>query len=161
MLDIIAAWALFILLKPVNQHLSLLTGWFRLVYAIIALSALTNLVTVLPILHNTNFAKTFQPGLQNIQIDLSISAFKNGWYFGLIFFGIHLGLLGYLVFRSGYIPKILGILLVISALGYFLNAVRPYLFPSANLDFAKYTFFGELIFMVWLLIRGPMIKEQS
>jgi hypothetical protein len=91
----------------------------------------------------------------------SLEAFRSSWYFGLLFFGIHLGLLGYLVVRSNYIPRILGILLIIAGLGYLINALKPVLFPNINIDFAQFTFYGELIFMLWLLIKGPRIKESN
>ena len=92
---------------------------------------------------------------------ISLHAFRHDWYFGLLFFGIHLGLLGYLVFRSEYIPKILGVLLIIAGLGYLITTLKPYLFPNLNLDFARFTFYGELIFMLWLLIKGSRIKESD
>jgi len=159
--DMLAAWALYVLLKPVNEHLSLLTAWFRLVYAIIALVALVNLVTILKLLNNADYLKVFQPDQLNAQVELSLNAFKNGWYFGILFFGIHLGLLGYLVFRSDYIPKILGILLIIAGAGYLINALKPFLFPGINLDFTKFTFYGELIFMLWLIIKGSRLQESQ
>ncbi len=159
--DLLAAWALYVLLKPVNENLSLLTAWFRLVYTIISIVALSNLVTVLKILSNIDYIKTFQPDQLNMQINLSLNAFKNGWNFGIIFFSIHLGLLGYLVFRATYIPKIMGVLLIIAGLGYLINAVKPFLFPDIDLDFAKFTFYGELVFMLWLIIKGSWIKEPN
>jgi len=159
--DILAAWALYVLLKPVNENLSLLTSWFRLVYTVMALVALFNLITILNLTNDAGYLKTFQTDQLNAYVNISLHAFKNGWYFGILFFGIHLGLLGYLVFRSEYIPKILGILLIIAGLGYFINGVKPLLLPDINLDFAKFTFFGELIFMLWLLIKGSRIQESN
>ena len=159
--DLLVAWALYVLLKPVNEHLALLTAWFRLVYAIISLVALLNLVTVFRLLNTSNYLIAFQPGELNAQVMLSVNAFRNQWYFGLIFFGIHLGLLGYLVIRSNYIPRILGVLLIITGVGYLLTTLRPYLFPNINVDFAGYTFYGELIFMLWLLIKGSRIQESN
>jgi Domain of unknown function (DUF4386) len=159
--DVLVAWALYLLLKPVNENLSLLTAWFRLVYTVIALIALLNLVTVLRLVNPSNPSAIAQPDLLQAQVMFSIQAFKSHWYFGLLFFGIHLGLLGYLVFVSKYIPRILGVLLVIAGVGYMLTTLKPYVFPGLNLDFAEYTFYGELIFMVWLLVRGPRIKESN
>jgi len=52
-------------------------------------------------------------------------------------------------------------LLIIAGLGYLLTSLKPFLFPDINLDFAAYTFYGELIFMLWLLIKGPRIKELN
>jgi len=157
--DLVVAWALYVLLKPVNEDLSLLTAWFRLVYTVIALVALLNLVTVLQLLNPSDYLRVLQPDQLHAQIMLSLRAYKSHWYFGLLFFGIHLGLLGYLVLRSKYIPGILGVLLIIAGLGYLLTTLKPYLFPNINLDFAEYTFYGELIFMLWLLIKGPRIKD--
>lgn len=159
--DLIVAWALYVLLKPVHENLSLLTAWFRLVYTVIALVALLNLVTVVRLLKTSATLPGFQPAQLYTQVMLLIDTFRSNWYFGLIFFGIHLGLLGYLVIRSSYIPKILGVLLIVAGLGYLLTNLKPFLFPNINLDFAQYTFYGELIFMLWLLIRGPKIKEDN
>ena len=155
--DVLVAWALYVLLKPVNENLSLLTAWFRLVYAVIALVALLNLVNVLQLLNTSDYVTAFQSN----QVMISLNAFRHDWYFGLLFFSIHLGLLGYLVFRSGYIPRILGVLLIIAGLGYLVTTLEPYLFPNLNLDIARFTFYGELIFMLWLLIKGSRIKESN
>ncbi len=157
--DLVLAWALYILLRPVNEHLSQLTAWFRLVYTVIALVALLNLVTVFRLLTTADYLKLFEPDRLYAQAMIYLMAFKNYWYFGIIFFGIHLVLLGYLVFKSKYIPKILGVLLIITGLGYLLTSLRPYLFPDINVDFAKFTYYGELVFMLWLLIRGSKIKD--
>ncbi|HEX9330576.1 MAG TPA: DUF4386 domain-containing protein [Anaerolineales bacterium] len=159
--DLVVAWAFYVLLKPVNKNLSLITAWFRWVYTGIALVALLNLVTVLRLLNTSDTLTGFQPDQLHAQVMLSLSAFRTQWHFGMLFFGIHLVLLGYLVFRSKYIPGILGVLLIIAGLGYLLTTLKPFLFPSINLDFAEYTFYGELIFMLWLLIRGSRIKETN
>jgi len=157
--DLLVALALYVLLRPVNEYLSLVTAWFRLVYTVIALVALLNLVTVFRLLNTSAYLTVFQPDQLRAQAMLSLDAFRYQWYFGLLFFAIHLGLLGYLVIKSNYIPSILGVLLIIAGLGYMLTTLKPYLFPDIHLDFAKYTFYGELIFMLWLLIKGSRIKE--
>ena len=53
----------------------------------------------------------------------------------------------------------MGLLLGIAGLGYFASSFQPYLFPAVNIDFAVYTFYGELAFMLWLLIKGWKIQE--
>jgi hypothetical protein len=68
-------------------------------------------------------------------------------------------LLGYLICRSGYIHWIIGILLNVDGLGWVTNSLQPYLYPKAHLGFLFITFFGELVFMLWLLIMGWRIKE--
>jgi hypothetical protein len=157
--DLVVAWALYVLLIPVHRNLSLITAAFRWIYTAIALVALLNLVAVLRLLNTSNTLSLLQPDQLGTQVMHFLSAFRAQWHFGLLFFGLHLVLLGYLVIRSKYIPGILGILLIIAGLGYLLTSLKPFLFPDVHLDFAEYTFYGELIFMLWLLIRGSRIKE--
>ena len=91
---------------------------------------------------------------------LFLALFRYAWHFCILFFAIHLGLLGYLIFISKYIPKILGVLLIVSCLGYLIDALKPFLFPAFNLGFIIITFFGELVFMLWLLIKGSKIPDS-
>jgi hypothetical protein len=55
--------------------------------------------------------------------------------------------------------QIIGVLLAINGLGWMIDSLRPYLFPTTHLGFVFITFFGELVFMFWLLIRGWKIQE--
>jgi hypothetical protein len=159
--DVVIAWALYILLAPVNRSVSLLTAWFQLVYAAIALFAMSNLVVVYRLLNTPEYLTAFGVGPLHAQVMLQLHAFRYDWAIGLVLFGIHLVLLGFLIYRSGYIPKILGILLVINGLGWGIDSLGPYLFPKANLGFTFITFFGEVFFMLWLLIRGWKIQEPT
>lgn len=158
--DILVAWALYILLKPVNKSVSLLTAWFRLVYAAIAIVALLNLVTGLRFVNPADYLAASEPNELYVQLYLSLVAFENGWGIGLMVFSIHLGLLGYLVFRSKYIPGILGILLMISGLGWLIDSLRPFLFPNIYPDIWMFAALGEVIFMLWLLVKGWKIQES-
>lgn len=160
-LDIVIAWALFILLKPVHKDLSLLAACFRFAYAILVLVALLNLVSAFRLVTNTGYQNIFDSTQLKIQVMFLVNAFKDEWHFGLILFGIHLCLLGYLIIRAAYIPSVIGILIIITGVGYILTDIRPYWFPDVNVDFAKYTFYGELIFMLWLLIKGWRINEPA
>jgi hypothetical protein len=159
--DLVLTWALFILMKPTNKNLSLLTAWFRLVYTVIALVALNNVITSFRMLTTTEYLKFMTQEQINSFALVYLNAFKNHWYFGMIFFAIHLLLLGYLVIKSIYIPKFLGYLLILSGLGYLLTSVKPYFLPNVNIDFAMFTFFGEIVFMLWLLFRGHRLKEVN
>ncbi len=156
--DIIVAWALYILLKPVNENVSLLTCLFRLVYSVIAIIALLNLISVLKLTNAINFQSASENNQLSIQIETHFHTFKDYFSFGILFFSIHLLLLSFLVFFSKYIPRIFGILLFVSGIGYMLTSLRPLFFPGVNIDFAVYTFYGEIIFMLWLLIKGSRIK---
>lgn len=157
--DIVVSWSLFIFLKPVNRNLSLLTAWFRLVFGIIALVALLNLVTVFRLINTPDYAAIFEPAQLNVEVLWQMSTFKISYHFGLIFFCIHLILLGYLVFISGFVPRIMGVLLIICGMGYCIDTLKPFLYPGFNSGFITVTFFGELIFMLWLLIKGGKINS--
>jgi hypothetical protein len=129
------------------------------VYAAIALSGVSNLVAVYHLLHTPDYLTLFGSGPLHAQVLLLLHSFRYAWTLGLIPFGIHLVLLGYLIYRSGYIPRIVGILLVIDGLGWMIDSLGPYLLPTVDFGFLFVTFFGELIFMLWLLIRGWKIQE--
>jgi len=159
--DVVIAWALYYLLAPVSKPLSLLTAWFRLIYTAVALCGWLNLVTAFRLLATPEYLTLFGSVQLHAQLKLLLSSFRYGWSISLVIFGIHLVLLGYLIYRSGYIPKILGILLVIDGLGWEIDSLQAYLYPNAHLGFIFITFFGELVFMLWLLIRGWKIQELA
>ncbi|NLP58089.1 DUF4386 domain-containing protein [Lutibacter sp. B1] len=156
--DVVVAWALYVFLKPVFKYLSLLTAWFRLIYAAMYLVALVNLIKVLNLLDINKQSKLLDQTQFYDSITFYINSFHHEWSFGLIIFGIYLILLGYLVFKAEYVPKIFGILLIIAGFGYLINTLGLFLFPNINTEFLLITFFGELIFMIWLLIKGSKIK---
>ncbi len=160
-LDVVVAWALYILFEPVNRSLSLLAAWFRVAYAAIFAAALNNLVGVLYLLTNTNYLKVIKTEELHAQVMFSLNAFNDGWNIGLAIFGLHLVVLGYLVFKSGYMPKFLGILLIVAGLGYIIDSFGKILLSNYNITIAMFTFIGELLFMFWLLIKGAKISEMK
>jgi hypothetical protein len=159
--DVILAWALYVLLAPVNRALSLLAAWCQLVYAAVALCSVFGLLNVYHLLASPYYLTLFGPGQLQAQVWLQLHSFHYEWSMSLIVFGIHLVLLGYLVFRSGYIPWIFGIALFIAGLGWMIAGLGPYVLPNANLDFTFITAFGEVLFTLWLWIRGWKVQEQA
>ncbi|MDF9798691.1 hypothetical protein OKW21_003954 [Catalinimonas alkaloidigena] len=159
--DVVVAWALYIFLKPVHKSLSLLTAWFRLIYTAMYLIALINLIKVLNYVALNEQANMIMPTQLDQSISLFVSAFRMEWSFALMVFGIYLILLGYLVFKADYVPKIYGILLLLAGLGYFLDTLRAFFLPDLNTSYLMFTFFGELVFMVWLLVKGVKVKEKT
>lgn len=157
-LDIVVSWSLYIFLKPVNAEVSILAALFRIVYTIVALAALLNLVSVYRIVFNSTVFVLDNQSNQ-LQVAQYLNAFKSQWYFGLLFFSLHLLILGFLVIKSSYVPKILGILLIITGIGYSLTTFKPFLYPNTNIDFASFTFYGEIVFMFWLLIKGWKVQH--
>jgi len=159
--DVVISWALYLLLAPVNRALSLLAALFRLMYTAVALAAVMNLVNVYRMLHMPIYLTLFGANPLHAQMQLLLNSFQWDWSMSLVVFGIHLVLIGVLIYRSSYIPRIIGILLVINGFGWMIDRLRLYLFPDAPLGFLFITFFGEMVFMFWLLIRGWKIKEPA
>jgi len=159
--DVIIACAVYVLLASVNRALSLLTTWFQLVYAAVALCAVFGLLDVYHLLATPYYLTVFGSGQLHAQVWLLLHSFHYEWSMSLIIFGIHLVLLGYLIYRSGYVPWILGIVLFIAGLGWMIAGLGPYVLPNANLDFTFITAFGEVLFILWLWIRGWKVQEPT
>lgn len=159
-LDVLVAWAFYVLLKPVNKSLSLLMAWFRLVYATILTFSLVFLVIVLLLLSDAEYLTVFETDQLHAQVMLFLNAFSDGWAVGLVLFGLHLTVLGYLVFRSDYIPGILGVLLIVAGLSYIIDNFGKFLFPNFDVTISMVLGWGELLFMFWLLLKGGKIPEM-
>jgi Domain of unknown function (DUF4386) len=159
--DIIIAWALYVLLSPVNRAVSLLAALFRLVYAGVAIVATFNLVVVYRMLTTPEYLQLFDAGPLAAQVALLLHSFRYEYSMGLTIFALHLILIGGLIYRSSYIPKWLGVILVIDGLGWIVTPLQPYLWPNSNLDWVVFTALGELVFMLWLLIWGWRIKQPA
>ncbi|MBV8530529.1 MAG: DUF4386 domain-containing protein [Candidatus Eremiobacteraeota bacterium] len=159
--DIVVAWALYVLLLPVNRSVSLLAALFRIIFATIALVGTFNMATVYRMLTTPEYLSVFGSAQLHAQVDLLLHSFRINYSLSLVIFGIHLILVGALIYWSRYMPKWLGIILVINGLGWIVSELQPYLWPTANLGFLFFTYFGELVFMLWLLIVGWRIKEPA
>jgi Domain of unknown function (DUF4386) len=70
---------------------------------------------------------------------------------GLVIFGFHLLVLGYVALKSSFIPKWLGVLLGIAAFGYLIDSFGKLLIPNYNLNISTFTFVGEFLLIFWLL----------
>ncbi len=163
--DIVIALGLYVFFKPVNGSISLATGWIRLVYTAILGAALGNLIQ-LTLLHSPVLDETGLPLDYFItETWLYLQGFYAVWSMGLIVFGIHIILLGFLSLKSSYIPNWLGVLLTIGGFGYLLVHMGK-LLPS---DYQNYIQILEWIFILpmlsevvlglWLLIKRKSFKQ--
>lgn len=160
-LDIIVAWGLYIFLRPVNKSISLLTAWLRVVYATMLGMVTISLVNVLQLTGGGVVHSLFDPDELQGLVMQSVARFNTGWEFSLIIFGFHLLLLGFLVFRAGYMKRILGILLLIAAMGYLIDGFGRILSPGYGAGVSVYTFIGEVVLIFWLLIAGGRSKARN
>lgn len=153
-LDVLVAWGLHGVLERVNRSLSTLAVWFRLSYAAVLALALNPLLSVLPLLEAPQSFNGLEANSLNTQVMMSISAFQSGWDLGLVLFGCHLLVLGYLVFKSVEFPRWLGVLLGVAGLGYLVDSFGKFLQPSYDFSIAAFTFVGEFLLIFWLLYMG-------
>jgi hypothetical protein len=159
--DIVIAWGLFVLLVPVNRALSLLTAWLRLIYTAMGLAAVMQLATAYRLIAQAHGSAALDSAALQTQVQMLISSFRFGWSFSLIVFGFHLILLGYLVYRSRYMPKILGTVLSLVGVSWIVYELRPYLYPAASLGWIPLVGIGELLLPLWLLFMGWRIKAPD
>jgi len=163
-LDVVVALALYVVLRPVSRSLSMLAAWFRLVYAAIFTVSISSLLLAVQLQGDAAYTQLGTAQL-NAQTMLALDAFKNGWALGLVLFGVSLGVLGYLVYVSGYIPKLLGIFLLVAAFGYVFANLGKIMFPAfgGTLDAiaAGPAAIGEIAFAVWLLARAGRLPDRD
>ena len=145
-LDVVVAWALYRVFKPVSNVVSRLAAWLRIAYAAVFVVAISQLVGAL---------RLHAQALQHI------NTFTNIWDAGLVLFGLNLLVLACLAYRSGYVPKLLGVLLAIAGLGYVFDTVVRVLVQGATSDVSAITGMGEFVFALWLVIRGRRITVRD
>ena len=160
-LDVVVAWALYRVFSPVSTSLSMLAAALRLVYSGVFMVAIAQLLGVVRLLSNDTFLAAFGTDQLNAQAMLSITAFNDIWYVGQFLFGLHLLLIGYLAYRSHYIPRLLAVLLAISGLGYATDSLGAVLSPGAWTDISSFTFLGEFLLALWLVIRARSIATTA
>ena len=163
--DLVVAWALYIYLKPVSESLSLLTAWLRLIYVAVAASAFAGLFSVLMILSGPT---VFELGQLDVPTSLFLNLYEYGFNVSFVFFGLHILGLGYLIWKSDYVPHVLGTLLIIAAVGYQIDSFGSMLSSSyANNDTLFVVFvavpaiIAELALTLWLLIRGVNVEPAD
>jgi Domain of unknown function (DUF4386) len=128
--DAVVAWALYIFFRRVSRDLSLLTAWFRLLYTAMFGITLLNLAVVVLLVGGADTAMALGAGQRDAQAMLFLDAYEYGWAIALVCFGVHLVLLGFLVLRTDYAPRIIGILLVVAGLGYLVDSLARFLLLS-------------------------------
>jgi hypothetical protein len=160
-LDVIVAWALFGFFRPVDEGVSRLAAWLRVAYAAIFAVAISELAGSLHLLSDDAYLKTFSADQLRTQALLRIDAFHDIWNIGLVFFGVHLVLIGVIAYRSGYVPRLIGALLVVAGAGYLVDSFGASLVADYSLKVGALTFVGEVVFMIWLLVKGRGVGASA
>jgi hypothetical protein len=156
---------LYVLLKPVNRDVALLATFFSLIAIAVETAYSLQLVEALFPLGKAAYLKAFTPEQLYALTSLSLRAHANGFGIALLFFGCFFPLVGYLIFRSGYFPKTIGILYVIPGLSYLLSSFALILAPA----FADRYYFvmagpaliGQASLCLWLLVKGANVQRWN
>jgi hypothetical protein len=155
------AMILYVLLRPVNQNLALLAVFFNLVeFPIEAISKLC-LFAALFLSGDTDYLKAFEPHQLHALVKISLKVHDYGFGIDLVFFGCACLVYGYLLFRSGYFPRTIGVLMAIAGLSYLTNSFTLILAPKyvrTILPILMLALIGELSLCLWLMVKG--VNEQ-
>lgn len=150
---------LYKLLKPVSKDIAVLMVVVSLMGLPIAmLNELTQL-GVLQLLSGADYLTVFTTAQLQALAYLFVRLHSYGVNIAFIFSGLWLLPLGYLVFNSGFIPRILGILLVVGGFGYLIDVFAGFLFPASNLSIGLFTGLSEIFFLLWLFIKGVNVEQ--
>lgn len=170
--DVILGWGLHVLLKPINQSLSLLAAWFRMLHAAVYGAALFTLGIISLLLTRADYATLFDTADLHRMVTILLDGYGIGFLIGLLFFSFHLLIAGYLIVKSGIFSKTIGIFLLIAGATWLVHSSIHLIAPefasaSTPLELlVMTTMVWEGGLMVWLLWRGfgrrsPDIRPQT
>ena len=150
---------LYKLLKPVNKNYAALMVIFTLASAPIAMLNELNQVAVLLLLKGPEYLTIFTTNRLQTMVPLFLDLHEYGIHIVDIFFGLWLLPMSYLVYKSNYIPKTIGIFLIIACAGYLIDFATFFVFPNFKVVISQFTFIGEVMMVLWLLIRGVNVEQ--
>jgi hypothetical protein len=158
-------WISYVLLRPVSKYLILLDVFFNLVSLAVEAISKVFLLLVAPTLGSASYLEAFEPRQLQILANLALKSHDITWNIALIFFGCACLIEGYLIYRSGYFPKLIGILMQLAGLSY-LTACFAALFAPAFSDLITPAILvpaliGESSYCMWLLVKGVNIAKWN
>ena len=159
------SWLLYLLLRPVNRNLMLLAAFFNIVsLAVETLSKLFQLM-VKPILTSTSMAKAFEPAQLHALANFALRSHDIAFNIALVFFGATCILYGQLIFKSGYLPKLVGLLMQIGGVSYliacFAALFAPVFSNLINPAILVLPLIGEASLCLWLLVKGVNLSKWN
>ncbi|HEX2331181.1 MAG TPA: DUF4386 domain-containing protein [Candidatus Angelobacter sp.] len=155
---------LYVLLRPVNKNLALLAVFFNIVELPIEAASKLCLFAALFLSGNADYLKAFQPHQLHALVKISLKLHDYGFGIDLIFFGFACLVYGYLLFRSGYFPRTLGVLMAIAGLSYLTNSFTLILAPAYSgriFPILVLALVGELSLCLWLMVRGVNVPKWN
>ena len=154
-LDIPIMLIIYVILKPVNKNVALLALLFNLIQSAVLVANKLNLVAALLPLGSAVYLRSLDPNQIYAQVYLSIKLHNIGFGIGLIFFACTCLVNGYLIIRSGYLPKFIGVLMQVAGVCYVTNSFILLLAPKfSTVIIMLPCLVAELSFCLWLIVRG-------
>jgi hypothetical protein len=156
-LFLMAAWALYALLRPVDEHLALLFLVLNAIGVAIQCASMLPLISALLLGDGASRMQAFSGAQVEGLAYLSINVYKTGFVTSQLFFGTWLFPLGYLVYRSGFLPRFLGVLLLLDGVAvmiWFLQALLLPAHPAIRYPGLAVSFVAEVGLALWLVIKG-------
>ena len=154
----VLAMIYFVLFKPVSRELNLLSTFLRLVAIAVEATVAMNLFAALLVLTSTSARKAFAPAQLDALANLAIRSYGYGFGLALLGFGFCFLVHGYLIVRSTFLPRTIGVLIQIAGLCYLANSFALFLAPSLEdrifPAILAPAFVGELSLCLWLLVKG-------
>lgn len=158
-------WISYVLLSPVSKRLILLDVFFTLVSLAVEAVSKLFLLLVLPILSTTSYLQAFEPRQLEILANIALKSHDIVFNIALIFFACGCLVEGYLIFKSGYFPKFIGILMQLAGVCYLVACFAALFAPAlANLISPAILLpplIGESSYCLWLLIKGVDIGKWN
>jgi hypothetical protein len=155
--EVVLLVLLYNLLKPVSKTLSLVAAVSRLAMTTIhGINVLNNLIVLL-IVSGAGYLTVFAPNQLHALVTLFLDAKRYGFSIGVAFLALHAAILSYLIFKSGYFPKVLGVLFMIATFGYLIDSFAHVLLANhvtGAVYFAVPIAVAEIAFPLWLLVKG-------
>ena len=155
--EIVLLVLLYELLKPVSKTLSLVAAVSRLAMTTIHGINVLNNVIVLLLVSGAGYVTVFAPNQLHALVTLILDAKSYGFSIGVAFLALHAAILSYLIFKSGYFPKVLGVLFMIATIGYLIDSFAHVLLANHTtgaIYFALPIAIAEIAFPLWLLFKG-------
>lgn len=158
LVNIFVVLYLYKLLKPVNKGMAQLMVIFLLLGVPIAfLNELTHLAVLL-LLNGADYLAVFTTEQVQGMVAFFLDLHQYGIFIAQVFWGLWLFPMGYLVYKSGYLPRIIGILLMIGCFGYLMDSFIFFFVPDFGITVSEFTFLGEVLLPLWLVIKGVNVE---
>ena len=155
----------YILFKPVNRNLSLLALIFSITAGAVMAVNLLNQLAPLLLLHNNGYLKVFSIGQLQSQSLFFLNLQSQGYNISLLLFAFYFPIIGYLVYKSNFLPRILGVLYTLAGVGYLTNSLAWFLYPHLASHLFPYVllpaFIGETSMSLWLIFKGVKVPEMK